>query len=96
MQSTSDELAQKTLAFWHISKVFYQGTGVPMSMSQALERCGDASETLNPVRPLFARFESLQVRLIQGRQKRRSTSKSKDVIVKLKLNLPIACGTSSG
>lgn len=70
----SDELAQKTLAFWNISKVFHTGEGPSMTSSQAITKCNDHFEVLGPQRILKWRFYTLQDRLIRGRAKKRKTS----------------------
>lgn len=78
MKTVADELEQKTQEYWRVSKVFYKGVGVPMSMRDAIKFCNDAVEELGPQRSLKYRLFSFQDRLIQGRFKRRKTPKYPD------------------
>jgi hypothetical protein len=79
MTVVSDELAEKTLAFWNTSKLFHVGEGPPMTISQAINNCNDAFMVLGPTRPLRSRFFTLLDRMIRGRGKRRKTPQSDNV-----------------
>lgn len=85
MRSAAEELEAKTLTFWNTSLVFHTGTGKPLSFGDAIQECNMIAEVLGPQRPLRNRFYGLQDRLIQGRGKRRKTSKHPDNVRVLRI-----------
>jgi hypothetical protein len=77
-------LEERTKQYWKLSALFYAGVGKTMSMHDAIQAVGEGIDNLGPNRRLRNDFIKLNDRLIQGRGKRRKTSKVPNNIVQLK------------
>ena len=64
--TTAQELQEKTLAYWHLSKVWNGKEETLVETGNAIEVCSTILDMTNFVRPLFHRTDILLQEIIRG------------------------------
>lgn len=66
MQSVANELHDKTLTYWRLSRLVHRGEGPNYSTTQAIHILSDLMDYLGPARQLLVKTHSLQNVIING------------------------------